>query len=65
MNTGRTITKQLLSICLMGVGAVSQTTFAATGGSVAAGSLAEFNFYVILASVLIGVGMYRKARSLE
>lgn len=65
MNTGRTITKQLLSIGLLGAGPVSQTTFAATGGPTAASSLAEFNSYVILASVLIGVGMFRKARSID
>lgn len=65
MITGQTIKKQLLSIGLIGAGAFSQTIFAATGAPAATSSLAEFNSYVILASVLIGVGMYRKARSLE
>ena len=65
MIPGRTLTKQILSIGSVGLLVVPQSLAASADGPAAAATFAEFNSYVILASVLIGVGLFRKTREIE
>ena len=62
---GKTI-KTITSLAFYVAVLAPLNTFAATGGPIASSStLAEFNSYVILASVLIGAGLLRKTREID